>query len=266
MKKLIVNADDFGLTLGVCRGIIKAHQDGIVTSTTVLINSPHLDKALEILKTASSLEVGLHLNITWGKPVLPAASVKSLVDENGVFTRNKDFYKIVPEEAALEWEAQIHKAQESGLELTHLDTHHHTHLHPALLDILAELAVKYHLAARSPASWVRDFLKANSIPTTDSTILEFYGEGNLSVEHLQRLLRGVSDGFIEVMCHPGFVDDELKKISSYAELREEELRILSSSEWKEWLSEEEIVSSRFQEIPIPREAPNRSCDLIPDNP
>ena len=266
MKRLIINADDFGLTLGVCEGIINAHQEGIVTSTTVLINSPHLEKALALLKSAPGLDTGLHLNITWGKPLLPLESVKTLVDGNGLFIRNKDFEKIDPEEAALEWSAQIQKAKNDGLNLTHLDTHHHTHLHPALLDRLAELAEEYSLAVRSPAPWVRDFLKSNSIPTTDSTILEFYGEGNVTVEHLQRLLTGIPDGFTEVMCHPGFVDEDLKKISSYSDFRQKELAVLTSIGLKEWILDKGIVLSRFQEIPIPEKAPDRTCDLIMENP
>jgi predicted glycoside hydrolase/deacetylase ChbG (UPF0249 family) len=120
MKYLIVNADDFGLTPGVCQGILKAHKEGIVTSTTILINSPHLDLALNLLTETPKLDLGLHLNITWGKPVLPLSKVKTLVDENGFFIRNKNFETINPEEVGEEWKAQIEKAESLGLKINQL--------------------------------------------------------------------------------------------------------------------------------------------------
>lgn len=263
MKKLIVNADDFGLTPGVCDGILKSHREGIVTSTTILINTPHLDSTVEKLNGCPSLDLGLHLNITWGKPLLPAAKVKTLIGDDGLFVRDKNFDKVDPDEVGEEWNAQLAKAKSLGIKLTHLDTHHHTHLHPALLDLLPEIALREGLAVRSPAPWVCDFLKANGVRTPDHFIIDFYGEGKVSAEHLENLIRFLPDGFIEVMCHPAILDDELKKISSYREPRQGEVDTLTSPEVKRWLSENEITLSSFKDLPVPRCAPDKSCELIP---
>ena len=97
MKKLIINADDLGLTPGVTRGIIKAHLNGIVTSTSAMMNSPHISQSLSAVnKEAPSLGLGVHLVLTWGKPLLPANAVPSLVDNQGNFFKFQQFTGLIP--------------------------------------------------------------------------------------------------------------------------------------------------------------------------
>lgn len=266
MKKLIVNADDFGLTSGVIDGIVQAHQSGIVTSTTLLINSPHLQEALAKLKAVPTLDLGIHLNITWGNPVCEPSKVKTLIDNQGRFIRRSTFEEINSEEVRAEWQAQIHKAKSLNLSLSHLDTHHHTHMHPVFLDILAEIAAEEKLAVRSQEEWVRDYLRANSIPTTDHFIGDFYGEGKTSPDHLQNLLRFIPQGTVEVCCHPAVVDAELMKTSSYNKPRGSELAALTLPELKDWLNQNEIVLSTFADLQVSPAATEKSCELIPEDP
>ena len=107
IKKLIVNADDFGLSEGVCLGILKAHRDGILTSTTCMMNMENIEKYLEMTKAYPNLGLGVHLNITVGKPLTKV----SFIDEKGNF-KSRDTYKnreaiVLQEELYQEWKAQI---------------------------------------------------------------------------------------------------------------------------------------------------------------
>ena len=109
IKKLIVNADDFGLSEGVCLGILKAHRDGILTSTTCMMNMENIEKYLEMTKAYPNLGLGVHLNITVGKPLTKV----SFIDEKGNF-KSRDTYKnreaiVLQEELYQEWKAQIEK-------------------------------------------------------------------------------------------------------------------------------------------------------------
>jgi len=260
-KNLIINADDFGLTPSVAEGILKAHQEGIVTSTTVLINSSMIETDILKLKSSPSLDVGLHLNVTWGKPVSSPSRLKTLLGEDGFFIRKPNFDNIDLKEVEMEWKAQIEKAKSLGLKLTHLDTHHHTHAHPAFLDIIAEIAKREKLAVRSQNSWIRNFLRANAIRTPDHFVEDFYGEGKTSQDHLESLLRFIPEGTTEVCCHPGFVDEELKKISSYNAPRARELETLTNPELKGWLSQNEISLSNFASLPIRLDPYDPSCEL-----
>lgn len=261
MRKLIVNADDFGYTMGVADGIVDAHRHGIVTSSTILINSPHLDVALKKLHAIPSLDLGLHLNITWGKPVSDPSKLKTLLGPDGRFIRRTKFDDVDPNEVKSEWRAQVKKARAMKVPLTHLDSHHHVHMHPALLDIVAEIGLEENVAVRSQETWIRDFLRAGGIRTPDSFIVDFYGDGKTTLEHLQRLLSAIPDGFTEVCCHPAHVDDELRKTSSYNEPRNFEFDVLTDPKLKEWLSKQEISLANFTELPIPARAPDKSCDL-----
>ena len=124
IKKLIVNADDFGLSEGVCLGILKAHRDGILTSTTCMMNMENIEKYLEMTKAYPNLGLGVHLNITVGKPLTKV----SFIDEKGNF-KSRDTYKnreaiVLQEELYQEWKAQIEKfIKITGHKPTHLDSH-----------------------------------------------------------------------------------------------------------------------------------------------
>ncbi len=230
MKQLIVNADDFGISLGVNQGILQAHREGLVTSTTVMANLPLAQEIVEATKKYPNLGVGIHLNITYGKPVLVAEAVPSLVNEQGNFRRPEICYgQVQPEEVAAEWRAQLALFQGWGLQPTHLDSHHHVHLWPELLEIAASLAQELEVPVRAIDDQTRhDFGKFN-VPTADHFIGNFYGE-IAQVADLIQILHHVDEGVTELMCHPAIVDEQLAAHSGYVWPRNTELASLIAPE------------------------------------
>lgn len=146
--KVIFNADDFGLTQGVNQGIVKAHLDGVVKSTTLMVGMPAEQHAVQLAKQLPELKIGLHLRFTAGRPL---TGERNLTDEHGVFTAYRDFWQrrdYQPEVIYHEAIAQVEHFLKLGLTLSHLDSHHHAHTHPQLAPIIYEVAKKYHVPLR----------------------------------------------------------------------------------------------------------------------
>ena len=141
MSKLIVNADDFGLTSGVNRAILELHHAGVLTSATLMAKAMATDEAIETAKHTPTLGVGCHVVLVDGDPVLPAAQLPTLTDPRtgrfhatlGAFLRGVATRRIYMNEVKAEAHAQIALLQERGLQLTHIDTHKHTHMIPRVL-------------------------------------------------------------------------------------------------------------------------------------
>jgi predicted glycoside hydrolase/deacetylase ChbG (UPF0249 family) len=156
MKKLIVNADDFGLTAEISRGIIEGHLDGIITSTTVMINFPAAAPGIRQAQAeAPDLGLGLHLNLVDGAPVLPPDRVPSLVDANGQFYPFSVwpgvFGQFVPAEIEAEMRAQFDRfVSIAGRAPDHLDSHYHaTYLLPFALRTMLAMAAEHDLPLRN---------------------------------------------------------------------------------------------------------------------
>ena len=150
-KKIIINADDFGISEGAVLGIIKAHQDGILTSTTCMVNMPYAKMGLELASRYPNLGVGIHLVLTVGHPLIDGA--KSYVDKNGNFLRPSAYPNEEPnanfDELYREWKAQIERfIKLAGKKPTHIDSHHHVHLLPQHHDVVIKLAKEYDLPIR----------------------------------------------------------------------------------------------------------------------
>jgi chitin disaccharide deacetylase len=161
VPRLIINADDFGLTSGVNRGILEAHQRGVVTSATLMANGRAFSDASTLAKSASGLSVGCHVVLVDGCPLLPAPEVATLVttgDRNAHFRHGLAGFaagvlagKIDPDQIEAEAAAQIRKIQAAGVAVSHFDTHKHTHLFPAVLRPLLRAATKCGVRAlRNP--------------------------------------------------------------------------------------------------------------------
>lgn len=224
MIKLIVNADDFGYSKGINYGIIEAHRNGIVNSTTMMMNMPGVTHAVDLAKENPNLKVGIHLVLTCGKPLL--TDVPTLVDQNGFFKKNREILEsnISLEELEREWTAQIDKFLETGLTLTHIDSHHHAHTVPTFLPVVQKLSQKYNLSVRR----VSDHAIEGVTPFSDVFLHEFYGEG-ATYDFFEKIGTRVQDGqTVEVMCHPGYLDHEVLNNSSYAKERVTEIEILTS--------------------------------------
>lgn len=226
-RRLIVNADDWGLSHGVSDGILAAHRHGIVSSTTVLVTAD-LDREQVARLRDSGLGVGLHVNLTLGQPLTRG---RSLVDGNGRFVRDarRAAARVSAADVRAEVEAQVERF-ESALKRrpTHLDTHHHVGLHPPVRDVLVEVAHALDVAVRSQNAEARSRARSARLRTPD----HFFGESgpdaywspHRTVRHLRELPAGVS----EFMCHPGWVDAELA-YSRYGRQRETEMVGLGSA-------------------------------------
>ena len=154
MRNLIVNADDLGWTESVNRGIAEAHRHGIVTSASLLANGPAFASGAELARATPGLGVGVHLNLSDGKPVACQDSVKSLVNERGEMESTPESLLLrlarrgsLFEEVEREWDAQIRKVRGAGIEPAHVDGHRHVHMLPGIFDIAVRLAKKHGIGA-----------------------------------------------------------------------------------------------------------------------
>ncbi len=247
-RRLIVNADDFGFTRGVNQGILEAHQEGIVTAATLMAMGPAFRHAVDLARSVPTLDVGCHLVLTGLPSALPPhhplpASVDQLVA--AVVRRRLRIRD--------ELRAQVRRLLDADITPTHLDTHKHTHLLPAIAEAVGELASEFHIR------WVRRPL----LPRAVSRLLEgrmlrhgsrvtdhFRGfglTGRLNTASLVRLLRGLKPGLTELMCHPGRLDDELCGAATrLKESREQELRALTSPEVKAAVREGRIELTGYR--------------------
>jgi predicted glycoside hydrolase/deacetylase ChbG (UPF0249 family) len=167
VKQLIVNADDFGLTESVSRGILHAHQNGIVTSATLLANGIAWEMSIAASKQAPRLGIGVHLNLSEGIPVSPTFRVQTVVDAKGRLhlTPTRLWKAVVQRQVRLgdietELRAQVMRVVEAGIKPTHLDGHLHIHILPRVSEIVVRLAREFGIVAiRCPLEPIRSILR-----------------------------------------------------------------------------------------------------------
>jgi predicted glycoside hydrolase/deacetylase ChbG (UPF0249 family) len=258
-RKLIVNADDYGRSPGVSQGILQAHLEGIVTSTTVMINQPGVEAQLLEALACPDLGIGLHLVFTAGQPLLPPTDIPSLVDDEGFFLDQHTLWawagSVFSAQLRSELTTQVERfAALAGQLPDHLDCHHFVHLFPPFFQVYAELAAQFRLPLRVPFPPRTDFqkaigflpflegfpydlvrgmivtnsalLRARGLAHPDRFISTFYGQEALTLDHLLHLLGTLPAGTSELMCHPGY-DDPALAPSSYRQEREAELALLT---------------------------------------
>lgn len=271
-KRLIVNADDFALHPSANLAILKAHREGIVTSTTILAGGMAFFDSLGDLKDCSGLGIGVHLCLVDQKPVLEASQVPSLVDENGRFTLSYGAFvkklamrRIDLSEVRRELEAQVGRVLDHGLKITHLDSHQHLHLLPGICGIVAEISRKFGVRrVRLPAEIVlpgcestsrlrrlqgrlvyrlarkrrREFKKAG-LKSTDHFI-GFDCGGCFCREQWFNLIPNLPPGDTEVMVHPGQDAHLLEDMTRWGYRWEEELAALTDPRLKVLLQDHGI--------------------------
>jgi chitin disaccharide deacetylase len=198
VKRLIVNGDDFGASSGVNRGIIEAHERGILTSASLMVDLPGAEEAAELAQNRPELSVGLHV----------------------VLTREDGERTVPPGGAGEEIERQFERfCALRGRPPTHLDSHHNIHFEPEYEPVFLDAARRHSRPLRgySDARYIRHFYGQWG---DGSTHLEL-----ISVEGLIHVFKTeVGEGFNEIGCHPGYIDPGFK--SSYSTEREAELRTL----------------------------------------
>lgn len=235
MKRLIINADDFGLTDGVCQGIVEAMERGLVSSTSAMVCIP--GAAERIAHWASKIKgrTGLHLQLTGDSPsCLPAKEIPSLVTAQGRFPRHPHDVKADPQEVKKEWRAQVARLRAVGVEPNHLDSHHHIHRSPEYFPVYAELAAELGIPARNAKRETAGFLDSRGVKHPTACITTWYGD-NTDLEGLiacleKAYLKYGTGQLLELMCHPGYVDDELMAISTCNSQRAREFGVLTLPE------------------------------------
>jgi hypothetical protein len=251
VKRLIVNADDFGRTPGINAGVLEAHLEGIVTSATLMVLEPAAEKGVaEALRRAPRLSVGLHFALTGGG--LPA-SIPDRVPSLLVDGRFRRFPVDLPpdlpqEEIARELEAQLFLFEKmAGRPPSHLDSHHHSALHRSVQPVFAEAARRRGIPVRASSDAAREELRAAGVRTPDHFLEGFYAAG-ATAESLRDILNGLSDGTSELMCHPGYADEGLLAGSSYARERDRELTVLRDPEVRLQIAGRGIELIGFDEL------------------
>lgn len=274
MRRLIINADDFGLTPGVNRGIVEAHGHGAVTSATLMANGGAFDHAVQLAKMAPQLSVGCHVVLIDGRPLLVPQQVGTLIA--GVEGRLRDGLgelaasllagRVNENELESEALAQVRKLQNAGIAVSHLDTHKHTHMFPAVLRALLRAAkaggvpairnpfepLRLSLLAAGPRIWkrwlqvktlhilaarFRKALERTGIRAPDGTI-GVAATGMLDEPLLRRMLDIIPDGTWELVCHPGYHDAELDSVRTrLRQSRADELRLLTSVRTRDLLAQ-----------------------------
>jgi len=284
LKRLIVNADDFGYTRGVNRAIVEACRNGVVTSTSLLANGAAFEDAVETARAEPRLDVGCHLNFVEGKPVSAPERIPHLIGADGRFLKPwqlaaRLLRRAVPEsEIEQEASAQIEKLLAAGLRPSHVDTHKHTHVHPAVARAVAQAARRYAIR------WIRRPFE-NFLPPSARTISakrfavaslnwlapaferrmaamgvampDFFNgvllTGRLTRQAFAETLADLPSGVTEVMCHPGYCDAELRESSTrLQEERELERETVSDGAWRAQAKELGITLTAFGELSSPQ--------------
>jgi predicted glycoside hydrolase/deacetylase ChbG (UPF0249 family) len=247
--RLIVNADDFGLSKGVSLGILDCMKKGIVTSTTAMVNGWYFEEALKEARIRGIENIGIHLTLTWGKPTLPAEEVSSLINENGTFYKIGQTTAYNYEEIKNELKAQIDKFFSQGIKPTHLDGHHHFYgFDKKVLDIVLDLAEEYKLPVRCLDKESSVYYKQRGIRTTELCSTEFY-QYNVKEEFFVELLKKYETlDSLEIMTHPAYVDEDLIKATTYNTKRQHEFEVLTSEAVKKYIFENDISMISYKEL------------------
>jgi predicted glycoside hydrolase/deacetylase ChbG (UPF0249 family) len=268
-KRLVVNADDLGFTPDVNRGVLEAHRDGILTAATLMANGDAFEDAVRLARQTPTLDVGCHLVLIGGRSLVPPhaalpASVPELL--RALAARRIRVYE--------ELAAQARRILAAGLEPTHLDTHKHTHLAPPVLEAVARVAEEFQIpwvrrpfdlpitAARAGVPWLKR-AASRAMRTLDGRfqlVLEHHGcrttdhfagfqiTGRFRTAELARLIQALPEGVTELMCHPGYCGEDLRRSHTrLKESRERELQALTAPETRQALRDSgvELVNYRM---------------------
>ena len=229
--KLILNADDFGLSHSINRGIVEGLRQGLVSSATIMMNTPFTDEAIELARKLKLKNIGIHLNLTYGFSVLPSNEVSSLVDETGRFHYVCMLgYYTQYMDAKKELRAQIEKFLKSGLVPTHLDYHHYFHEVPSIFKAYLELAKEYNLPVRTMTPETKQIAEEFGLITTDAFCFDFHNDYGVNIETLKHIIDKYknTDKTIEVLTHIGYIDEYTQNETNYL-IREREIEVLKQA-------------------------------------
>jgi len=250
--RLIINADDFGLTAGINRSIAELHDAGAISSATLMADGSEFRDAVDIAKARPNLSVGCHIVLVDGIPISAPEDIPTLIGADGKsfrvslieFVIDALLGRIRETDVLREAAAQVQKLQRAGIDITHLDTHKHTHLFPVIARPLLHVAERCSIGAvRNPFEqpWsmqggilrqlqvhaLRYFrsqffslpqIRSGVVTTTEGTI-GISATGDLNAATLAHILASMPEGTWELVCHPGYNDEDLELVPT--RLREE---------------------------------------------
>jgi hopanoid biosynthesis associated protein HpnK len=281
MKRLIITADDFGLSGGVNRAVEQAWKNGLLTGTSIMPGGAAFDEAAKIARRNPALQVGLHLTLVQGRAVLPPAELPGLVDAGGNFSDNPVAagFRYFMDRALYcqlkrEIEAQIRKVQDAGIKLSHIDGHLNMHLHPTVFRILLELMPQYGITTfrlsrerlsenlrfdperkfgKSVESLIFGFLAGHARPELDRLGIWYAAEvkgllnsGRMTEEYILNIIDGLVEGVTEIYLHPGILPDAeiTRRMPDYR--HQEELAAITSPAVRERLSRLQIQVQNYR--------------------
>jgi chitin disaccharide deacetylase len=286
VRRLIVNADDFGLTQGVNRAVVEAHRDGVVTSATLMVNAAAFEDAIQRAKSTPRLSLGCHIVLVDGLPVLGGRQVPTLTPGKAAdrfyqslssFALRAVSGRIHADEIETEATAQIRKLQAAGIVVSHLDTHKHTHIFPQVLRPLLRAAracgvtavrnpfgpLHLSVLAKRPSLW-KQHTKVTVLSPLGKTFRRSVAEagllspdgtvgivatGALDDRFFENIVDSLPEGTWELVCHPGYNDAELGSIRTrLRESREVELRLLTSVESRELLARSGVQLISYRDL------------------
>jgi len=280
-RRIVVNADDFGLCEGVNKAVLAAHTDGVLTSATIMVNMPAAEEAVEIAKRLPGLGVGVHLNLTEGRPISKADDVRPLLNADGQFGCSAGklafFSLVLPNfrsAVRTELAAQIQWVIDRGLKPTHLDSHKHFHSFPAIYPMVCRLAGKFGISAirwpfepknvcRMPwplpsaggvkrASRIRTMARINRVQNrrflkTDA-LFGIAHTGKIDVAFFRVVTLYNSTAVAEVMTHPGFIEGLDASKTRLVQQRKVELDALCSEKTKQYFKETGISLVHYGQL------------------
>ncbi len=280
-NKIIINADDFGLCEGANRAVVKAHTEGLLTSATMMTNTDASEQAVQLAKSLPTLGVGLHLNLTEGKPLSKSGPAKCLAGPDGNFAAGPErlfFLSLISPRirhaVELEADAQLRWMLDKGLKPTHIDSHKHVHTIPPIFRIVSRLAQKYGIAAIrwpmeaqkfSPAHWPPPDPKGLARSRTITALARinrlqnprfFKTDAFLGIAHTGRIdpsflasaCRRNSARVTEIMTHPAFPEGLDPAKTRLLDQRQAELEALCDQQTKSCFEEAEIELVHYGQL------------------
>ncbi len=255
MKHLIINADDFGYSKAVNLGIMESHINGVLTSTTLMANMPGVDHAVSLLKDMPNLCVGAHLTLTCGKPML-GEKVSTLIKENEYFFKLEDVENKVVQmdisEIYEEWKTQIRYLLNKGVNLSHIDSHHHVHTFKEHEEIIKVLSEEFNLPVRNCNNVLEnkirflDLCNYNPIRNMEEKYENVRIECFKVIEEI--IKKNIQYENTEAMCHPAFLDSYLLENSSFNIARIREVDILCDQLMRDLINKYEIKLCNYKNI------------------
>jgi hopanoid biosynthesis associated protein HpnK len=271
VRRLIVSGDDVGLHPGINAGVVRCHREGIVTSASLCPNGAAFEDAVHALRGAPDLDVGVHLTLVGEAPLLPARSLPTLAPDGRLPPHFSSLFlrlslgRVRMEELEEEMAAQVARARDAGLSVSHLDSHQHVHLHPVLLPAVLRVARRFGIGAVRAASRTVSGsglrpaliglvsrlgsrrLRAAGVRTPDA-LVGIAETGRLDPARLRAVVEALPEGTSELVCHPGAGDGAIAAAYGWGFRWDQEAAALTAPAVRETLRREGVQLIAYRDL------------------